>query len=375
MNGSFTLTDNQALIVSGPLNTGGDLRITVNTGDLSVAGNVIAGGGSNNAALIASAGSARETGGTMTAAGLIVDATGDVGFGITETASSVTFGTANAVGTLAGTAGGSFGFLNGPALTVGRVTAAGGDILIQTNNAGQPLTLAGNITAGGRAIFDTAGGFSQIGAVTVAAPVLAIDTTGSGVNTLLGFITPPFSANLVSNLRPTGNTSNPMQFADLSAPSSVVLLFADRGSVTDVTGAMQVKELGLSGIGSFANLQGSIAGVIGPTAALLGVRNPGPSATYLFNDCIIAAMTCVVIPVTQPVAFLVTQPQTASELEALTVLPNLSAQVDVITPQVVRGVRQPEDPDAPVINIFDEERLCDETAKSQPTKEPCREER
>jgi hypothetical protein len=39
-------------------------------------------------------------------------------------------------------------------------------------------------------------------------------------------------------------------------------------------------------------------------------------------------------------------------------------------------VRQPEDPDAPVINIFDEERLCEETADpSRPTRAPCREER
>jgi hypothetical protein len=55
-------------------------------------------------------------------------------------------------------------------------------------------------------------------------------------------------------------------------------------------------------------------------------------------------------------------------------LPNLSAQVFLITPEVVRGVRQSEDPDAPVINVFDEERLCDETAKSsQPGRERCQE--
>jgi len=68
--------------------------------------------------------------------------------------------------------------------------------------------------------------------------------------------------------------------------------------------------------------------------------------------------------------------QTAGELEILTVLPNLSAQIVLITPEVVRGVRQSEDPDAPVINVFDEERLCDETAQSsQPAKERCQERR
>ena len=69
-----------------------------------------------------------------------------------------------------------------------------------------------------------------------------------------------------------------------------------------------------------------------------------------------------------------TPPQTASELEALSVMPNVSAQLVLITPEVVRGVRQSEDPDAPVINVFDEERLCDETTtSSQPARERCQE--
>ena len=210
--------------------------------------------------------------------------------------------------------------------------------------------------------------------MTVTAPVLAIDTTGSGVNTLLGFITSPsVSPSVISNLPPAGKTSNPIQFADLQATNSVVLLFADQGAIT---GTMRVAQLGLSGIGSEANLQGSINGVTGAMAALSGVREPGPEATYLFNNCIIAGSTCVVIPSTQPTQFLVTQPQTAGELEILTVLPNLSAQIVLITPEVVRGVRQSEDPDAPVINVFDEERLCDETAQSsQPARERCQERR
>jgi len=110
--------------------------------------------------------------------------------------------------------------------------------------------------------------------------------------------------------------------------------------------------------------------VTDPTAALLGVRAPGPDPTYRFNDCIIGASTCFVTAAGPSLAFLITQPQTASETQALSVSPNL-----LIQPEIVKGVRQSEDPDAPVINIFDEERLCDETAKSQPTKEPCREER
>jgi hypothetical protein len=271
----------------------------------------------------------------------------------------------------------------------------------------------------------------------VTAPVLAIDTTGSGVGTLLGFITSTnVNANVIAGLPPAGKTSNPMQFANLSAPNSVVLLFADQGAVT---GTIQAGQLGLSGIGSGANLRGSISGVSDPTAALLGVRDPGPAPTYVFNDCIIAAASCVVPSVVLPPellvvqpqsasvlspAFLVVQPQSVSAVADFDLLPDIAATTDFITPEGVnpeavipagatpeavgaagvtpegvgaagvtpkgaraagvtpKGVgaagvtaagvgaqgqsqdrdapmarRQSKDPDAPVINIFDEERL------------------
>src|SRR4029077_16457799 len=157
---------------------GGDIALhTTTSGDLTLSQNINANGG--RAALV-SAGNANEAGGTVTASGLIVEAAGHVSFGITESGNTVAFGNANSVGTVAGVAGGVFGFLNGPALTVGTVPTVGdvgamsgisasagaaGDVLIQTNNVGQSLTLAGDISGGGRAIFDTAGGFSQTGAV------------------------------------------------------------------------------------------------------------------------------------------------------------------------------------------------------------------
>ena len=316
---------------------------------------------------------------TLTSAGTITEQPGGTITAGTLTGSSAgnaSFDQANLLanlGLFTTTANGSFTLTDNQALRVSGPLNAAGDVLIQNNNFAQPLTLAGNITAGGRVILDTAGAFAQTGTATVTAPILAIDTTGSGVNTLLGFITSPsVTAGVVSNLPPAGKTSNPIQFGNLMAPNSVVLLFADKGSVS---GPIQAGQLGLSGTGSLADLQGSINGVSGPMAALLGVRAPGPDPRYLFNDCILAATTCVVVPPNQPLAFLVTQPQTASEIQELSVSPNLSAQFVLIEPEIVKGVRQSEDPDAPVINIFDEERLCDETAKSQPTKEPCREER
>jgi filamentous hemagglutinin family protein len=365
--------------LSGVTTAGGNIALqTTTAGDLTLSQDVDANGGI--AALI-SAGSAFETGGAIVAAsGLIVDAAGDVAFGIAETGGTATLGSVNDVGTLAGSAGGVFGFLNGPALTIGTVpagadvagqsgiaasAASGGDILVQTTDPAAPLSLAGNLTAGGRTILDTAGAFAQTGTVSVTDPVFAVDTTGSGVPRLLAIVTAPIAgAGAVAGLPPAGITSNPLRFGGLSAAHSTVLLFADRGMLA---GTMAVAGLGLSGTGSSASLFGSIAGNSGPTAALLGVRDPGPEPTYLFNDCIIAGTSCFV----QPTAFRVVPPQPALEISALIPLPDLAAILDFITPEAVQ-IRQEPNPEAPVINIYDEERLCDETGtSSEAARERC----
>ena len=204
-SGTGTPPNNQMLSVaglSGITTAGGDIALrTTTSGDLALRQNVNANGGS--VALVSAGNALEAANAAVTASGLSVNAAGDVAFGIIEVDGTISFGTPNNVGTLAGTAGGVFGFLNGSALTVGAVPSVvdvaaqsgvsasattAGDVLIQTNNAGQPLTLTGNFTAGGRAIFDTAGAFIQIGAVSVTAPVLAVDTTGSGVATMLGIV-------------------------------------------------------------------------------------------------------------------------------------------------------------------------------------------
>jgi filamentous hemagglutinin family protein len=399
--GTGTPPNNQMLSVaalSGVTTNGGDIALhTTTAGNLALPQNVNANGG--RVALV-SAGNASEAGGIVMASGLILDAAGNVAFGIQEAGNTAILGNANAVGTLSGSAGGVFGFLNAGALTIGTVSsvldvasqsgiaasaAPVGDVLIQTNGATQQLTLAGNISAGGRAILDSAGAFSQIGTVNVSDPVLAIDTTGSGVGTLLSFIpSTNVGASAISNLPPAGRTSNPMSFGGLQALNSTVLLFADRGVVN---GAMNVAGLGLSGTGASANLTGSIAGVTGPIAALGGFRDPGPDPNYLFNDCIIAATSCgqplpptvpspptAQLPTTlpPPTEFLVVEPQAASELSILTIVPNLTATLNLITPQPVTA-RELQDPDTPVINIFDEERLCTETpaGPAQTARERC----
>jgi hypothetical protein len=70
------------------------------------------------------------------------------------------------------------------------------------------------------------------------------------------------------------------------------------------------------------------------------------------------------------------QQQSVSGVTTLGLLPNLAAAADFITPEAVKALRQSQDPDAPVINIFDEEHLCEETAEgSQPGRERCQETR
>ena len=126
----------------------------------------------------------------------------------------------------------------------------------------------------------------------------------------------------------TGCMIIPMQFADLLAPNSVVLLGAGRGAVG---ATMTIGQLGMSGTGGSADLFGSIAGVGGPTAALRGLRNPGVEATYRFNDCIIASAFCTA----QPVQIISQQP--TAVLTALIPLPVLTATVNFITPETVRA--------------------------------------
>jgi hypothetical protein len=350
--GVLALTDNQALTVAGPVSSGGDLRIRAAGGDLTVTGAIAA----PNAALISTTGNAAETGdGRVTAVGLILQAAGDVRFGIiggTPVAAN-----ANNVGIVAGTAGGTFGFLNGPGLTVGAVPTivdvpaqseirAGGDALIQSN--GQTFTLSGNITAGGRVVLDSAGPFTQTGAVTVDAPVLVIDTTGDGVDQVLAKV--PASgatSDLIAQFPPQGNTANPIQLENLNAPNAVTLLVANLGPIA---GQLNVGQLGVSGIQpGNAGLTGTVGGIGGPGAASISVPSPRPQNQFLLNNCVIGSPNCILLPPVVPV-----QPQPVNELDVLTLAP------------------QAEDPDAPIINIYDEERLCDPRPEAPPAaREAC----
>jgi hypothetical protein len=396
--------------VAGVATSAGDIRIRTNTGDLTLAANVNAGNGTTNAALVATAGNLTETGGTtITAQGLIAKA----GAGITA-------GSGNAVRTLTGSAGGgSFSFTNAQALTVGGVgtivdvgplsgatatqdvvltttggaftiaanlaatngsatltanggavsltgpvsVSAGQDVLATANNGAISMTGATGLTAGSNIVLASNGAFTQSGTLTIAkSSDLVIDTTGKDAATLLKQLQSVSGSNTITNpvvitnplFTPSGNSS-PITFGGtLAAGNSVVLLLANKGAITGGSSGsptITVGQLGVSGAGGSASLFGSIAGNATTTAASQGRINPGPDNNYRFNDCVIGSVTCVVLPGLTPIV-----PQAAQEVDVLVARPS------------------EEDIDAPLINIFDEERVCEMLLRTNPerAKEVCR---
>jgi hypothetical protein len=123
-----------------------------------------------------------------------------------------------------------------------------------------------------------------------------------------------------------------MRLDTLTAPDFVTLLLAGQGLAS---GQIQVLDLGLSGTGATATLSGSVRNISGPGAAAIAVPNPRAQNQYLLNGCVIGSPNCVLLPPLVPV-----QPQLVREIDILALQP------------------QREDVDSPVINIFDEERLC-----------------
>jgi len=147
-----------------------------------------------------------------------------------------------------------------------------------------------------------------------------------------------------------GGTHNAISFdtGTVNATGSVMLLFGDAGAMT---GTANVLGLGVSGQGGSADLHGSIAGNTTQTAAQQGFINPQSQNNYQFNGCAIASTTCIVLPNVVPI-----QPQAVSQIDILVARPS------------------EEDIDAPLINIFDEEQLCEKLRRTDPVaaQEVCR---
>jgi hypothetical protein len=214
------------------------------------------------------------------------------------------------------------------------------------------LTGSFKLSAGKNLVLVSNGAFTQRGTLTVGSPDIVIDTTGrtGGASQLLtdllaaqGGGTSIANASIIKapQFRPSGGTQNAISFdtGTINTNSSVMLLLGDAGTMT---GTVNLGGLGVSGLGGSADLHGSIAGSTTQTAALRGFINPQSQNNYQFNGCAIASTSCIV-SATVPI-----QPQAIS-------------QIDILVARPSEG-----DIDAPLINIFDEEQLCEKLLRTNP---------
>jgi hypothetical protein len=331
------------------------VALTTTSGALTVAANVTATSGSTT--LAANSGAVSLMGPITVSAGQDVSVAASGAFSLTPTG-----------GTLAVTAGrdmlstsGGGTSLSGPV-----VLTAGRNMLTTSGIAGTSIAGATGLKAGNNIVLASSGAFTQSGTLTVTSPDLVIDTTGKFQNAgalLSQLLSSPGSDGITiqdrsvinnSAFSPSGS-SNPIKFGGtLAAHNSIVLLLANKGAITGGSSGsptIDVKALGVSGTGGSASLFGSIGGSATTAAAANGRINPVPDNKYRFNDCVIGSVTCIVLPGLTPI-----QPQAASQVDVLAARP------------------AEEDIDAPLINIFDEEHLCEQMLAADPerAKEVCR---
>jgi filamentous hemagglutinin family protein len=240
--------------------------------------------------------------------------------------------------------------LNGPA-----AVTAGHDILA-TSKAGESIDGPVTLTAGHNAILAANGPFLlRSGTLTVNAPGdFVVSTTGESASDLNGSLQGPADPAQIFKIIPGSASYNITFDGTLNAQNSVVLLLANNGAISvSPAGGIFVKDLGLTGsVAGSAVLYGAIRGNATKAAAELGQIIPTANNNYQFNNCAIGSTTCIVLPPFVPV-----QPQQISQFDLLVARP-----------------AQQDDLDAPLIDIFDAERLCEELLRtgSKLAKEVCR---
>ena len=341
---SLTLPDANLIGGLGSVTVSGDISaagvggiagpVRANSATLSATGNFTATGNAQitNALYITAGGNLTQSAGSLSAQTATLSAGGGMSLsGTTAIANEVDLIAASSIthaagslsaATLAGSAGtlASFGaytnigtlgsfimhdslfaLANAGALTiVGPVAANTVNITAQG-----PITLAGSATGG---LFIT--GTLASSAVTAPSPVdsvisaagsaAAILQTGtflvnSGANALTYLNTANQPATLFLYTQPSGimnfaaNTSG-----SLYAPSVALVLAAGPAGV--VTGNVNLRQLEVLSALS-VNLNGTIAGIPGPTAAGGGTAFPFPQPSYRFNTCPIGSVNCTILPI------------------------------------------------------------------------------
>ena len=373
-SGALTIANNRSLTTTGPLSSAGDVSLTTSVGALTIGSDITAASGDVTLKTLA---------GPLSLTGPIgVSAGRDISI----------------------TAGGAIEIL-GPTSTLSLSLSAGRDILLTSGfgpqNSGG-VSLGGTIAmkAGEPDIVIAADGpFQQSGTMNVlAADYVMIDTTGTTAQQRLADLTQAIAAAGVQNtpnavvitnpvFNPTGASANPITFAGtLNAPDSVLLVIANQGPITggsSANPAIVVGGLGVSGAGSQAQLFGSVAGNSAQSAANSAVINPLTDPAYLLNGCIIGSVACAVPTPPEPPpappslvvinSLLLTQGAILVSIPSDTadalLRPQPASEVDIL---VARPAE--DDPDTPLINIFDEERLCELLLRTNPelAREVCR---
>ncbi len=386
--------------------------VTLTSGALTLGQSVNAG---SAAVALTSAGSISQTGGIITATTLTGSSVGGMSLGGANQVANL--------GASANAGGGGLLLTDAQALTVtGAVDAGSANLTLTSSGAlvvnaplvagkdavltttGGDLTILSNITAGSTGnllatatgatnvtgpiglnagsniVLASNGAFTQSGTLTVKSPDLVIDTTGKNASALLSEFLSVSGSNTITDqavirnalFNPSGN-SNPITFkGTLAADGSILLLLANQGAITGGSSgnpAITVKQLGVSGTGGTAALFGTIGGNSTNTAAQNSGINPRSDNDYRFNDCVIGSITCILAP-----GLVLIQPQAVSQVDIL--VARHAEDVFVIRPAEDLSVATPADADidAPLINIFDEERLCEQLLRSDPerAKEVCR---
>jgi hypothetical protein len=234
--------------------------------------------------------------------------------------------------------------------------------------------------AGGNVVIGSDGAFQQSGTFSInLADYVIVDTTGESAEKRLSDLNRAIAANSVQNIpdsivitdpafNPRGVTANDVRFdGALNGTGSVLLLIADRGRITGRTSGVQAVDiggLGISGFGGEAALFGSIAEDATAAAAAAGRVNPAPQNAYRFNNCIIGSPICTAF--LSEVDILLARPIFA--IEAL-LRPQPVNEVDILVARTA-----PDELDAPLVNVFDEERLCELLLRTNPelAREVCR---
>src|SRR5262249_40907386 len=136
------------------------------------------------------------------------------------------------------------------------------------------LTSTGDITLAGSLI--KLGGTSFIDdTLTIVAPVMEI-VTGPALTQQFGCDECKSAADIAQLAAKTtfnDGFNGTVFFTNLQAQNTEVLIDSGAGAVS---GALNVKGLGLAGQGALANLSGSIGGIGGSAAANIGIHTPKP---------------------------------------------------------------------------------------------------